>query len=106
MDAKLEFKCLKRYLKECNVYSPFLRYVKMEKLRNITRFGYPHYEGLDTIGVLSMAIKQENMLYIKNIISAMFVWDKTKEGYNFWYKINRDYITFRAEYLERAKNEK
>ena len=106
MDAKLEFKCLKRYLKECNVYSPFLRYVKMEGLRNITRFGYPHYEGLDTIGVLSMAIKQENMLYIKNIISAMFVWDRTKEGYEFWANINREYKIFRTEYLERAKNEK
>ena len=46
------------------------------------------------------------MLYVKNIISAMFVWDKTKEGYDFWYKINRDYITFRAEYLKKAKNEK
>ena len=106
MDAKLEFKCLKRYLKECNVYSPFFRYVKMEELRNITRLGNTAYEGLDTIGVLSKAIKREDMLYIRNIISAMFVWDKTKEGYEFWSPINKEYSKFRTEYLERIENEK
>jgi hypothetical protein len=106
MDAKLEFKCLKRYLKECNVYSPFFRYVKMEELRNITRLGNPAYEGLDTIGVLSVAIMKSDMVYIRNIISAMIVWDKTKEGYEFWSSINRGYVTFRAEYLKKAKNEK
>ncbi len=99
MDAKLEFKCLKRYLKECGVYTPFLRYLKMERLRNITS-NYSIYEGLDVIGVLSKAIMREETVYVKNIISAMIVWDKTKEGYEFWSRINADYKPFREEYLK------
>lgn len=106
MDAKLEIKCLKRYLKNKGVFAAFKRNVNNKKIRNITKLGNPFYEGLDTIGVLSKAVNRTDMLYIKNIISAMFVWDKTKEGYEFWSSINTEYRKFRTEYLERIENEK
>ena len=106
MDAKLELKCLKRYLKNKGVFAAFKRNVNNKKIRNITKSGNPYYEGLDIIGVLSTAIKRTDMIYIRNIISAMFVWDKTKEGYEFWSSINGEYRKFRTEYLERIENEK
>ena len=106
MDAKLELKCLKRYLKNKGVFAAFKRNVNNKRIRNITKPGNPSYEGLNTIGVLSKAIKREDMLYIRNIISAMFVWDKTKEGYEFWSPINKEYSKFRTEYLERTENGK
>lgn len=106
MDAKLEFKCLKRYLKNKGVFAAFKRNANNARIRNITRVGNHKYEGLDTIGVLSTAIKRADTLYIKGIISAMFVWDRTKEGYEFWSNINREYKIFRTKYLESVENEK
>ena len=75
-------KFLLRFLKEHGVYSAYKKYIKDENAENGLRKCHPCW-------VFDDFARSEG---IRNMITLLFVWSKTKEGFVFWQNIHKNFL--------------
>jgi hypothetical protein len=79
---KQEKKFLLRFLKERGVFSIYQQRIKDEKIKNVIREEHPDW-------TFDMYAKSKG---IRQMITCLFVWSRTKEGHSFWEKIHASFL--------------
>ena len=77
-----------RFLKENGLYSAYRRYIHSKKTYNVYQKETPNWSFDDCALSNDMSV----------MISRLIVWDKTKEGYEFWHKLH---LKFNDEYRKK-----
>jgi len=86
-EEKERLNFLFRFLKENGVYHKYKKNINDKKIQNNYQYEYPNNSLIDC----------GNDNGFENLITMLFVWDKTKEGYDFWYDIH---TLFKKQYTE------
>ncbi len=85
---KKEKKAFIRFLKEHGAYSVYKKNIKKPNLYNMVKKDHPDWS-FDKIA---------KKYGTQRMITMLFVWDKTKEGYKFWDSLHKKWI------IEHSKN--
>ena len=93
-NLKEEFNLLVRFLKDNGIYHSFRKYINDDYTKNITG-KYGVYSDKDIFFVIS---KFGTTQYI---ITRMFIWSRTTEGYNYWLNLSASYNFRLNEYKKR-----
>lgn len=73
---KKEIKFFFRFLKENGIYSAYKKYIFNPKTQNQYQKHHPNWS------IRKCAISDGT----KKLITMLITWDRTKEGYDYWYK--------------------
>ena len=71
-----------RFLKEYNIF--YIFFDTFTEMRILKEKNAPYQNPIKVI--------EENVEITESFITRVFIWDDTKQGYTFWYKINREFV--------------
>jgi len=98
-NLKEEFNLFVRFLKDNGIYHSFRKYMNDDYTGDMAR----RYSVFNDVGIFFIISKFGTTRYI---ISRMFIWDRTTEGYNYWLNLSTSYNFRLDEYKKRKASSK
>ena len=81
-DMRKEIQYFIRFLKEYNIF--YIFFDTFTEMRILKEKNAPYQNPIKVI--------EENDEITERFITRVFLWDDTKQGFGFWYKINREFV--------------